>query len=113
MTLCKMILSVLLGGLLIAVLTGCAQPVEEVMKATEAKLNQAIQVGAETAAYEDYQKAQETFDAAMEALDRGDKKEARKLAQKAGLYAEDAVNRAQRQSNALTEEERNRDFQPK
>ncbi len=98
----------LLGYFFVAVLLlflgGCSTPIDEVMDATEKMMDHALEIGAESAAKEEFTKAQDYYVQAMDALQRDDINEARRLAKKALLLAEDAINKVARQQKSLEAE---------
>lgn len=91
-------------AVLLLFLGGCATPIEQVMEETEQMMDHALEIGAESAASTEFTKAQDNYVQAMDAFQRDDVNEARRLAKKAQLYAEDAINKVGRQRKALEAE---------
>ncbi len=92
--------------------SGCGLSAEEELQLTEEKLDEALNIGAENIARDEYRSAQEQFVKAMEHFRDGDTHTAKVLAKRARLRAEDAIMKVERHEQSLEDEENRRDFDP-
>lgn len=98
--------SFLLSAVLVAAIgfTGCETTADPELKRAEKALNEALAIGADASASEDYMKAEAMLIEAQELARDNKILEARQMAVEAKVIADDAKTKAQEQAKILEEE---------
>lgn len=99
------VLIVLPVFLLTFAFAGCDATADRELKRAQEALDQAQDMGADAHAFDDFRKAEEFFEQAMEANDNNKVQDARALAIKAKLKADDAMSKTKDRVSALKEEQ--------
>jgi len=100
----KYLLSIITVALLAVALIGCDTTAERELKRAEKAINEAQQANAEEYATEDYLKAEQYLVEAVELAQDNRIQEARQLAIKAKLSAEDGLRKAQERQRIMESE---------